>query len=296
MQEESDVARFHKRLSEVRINNSRLEQDLLAIFRFFNNKKLVLKYLSEFAYQYHHFCAGKETGTNFRNFFTAWGQGHGFNQAMNGKTVVYKNEHAVKLYHAKTDLPASIPTLVGIVPARLFTNLFLRQGYLISDPGAGVLHGKWTHSLQVFMLQEALIHKDIELFSCDSIKSLLRQMGCHRQGHLIFGALLDSNQATDDYSRPEALLKLLMTDETLTDKAGILAVRAKVEKYNAKVGNAPEAYTQRKFDAANKYIGVVGEQRGFLWGKREMPAEREDVPVEKQVTPLDMLNRMLKRK
>ncbi|WP_225316678.1 LirA/MavJ family T4SS effector [Legionella longbeachae] len=155
-----------------------LKENLGAVLEFFLNEELVHKYISKFADDYEQFDS-KEDKKTLRRFFTQWGSGNGFNQGDNRENTQYplQYKHSGKIYKlSQFQLPKEIPSLVGILPSSLFTRVFLGFGYLICDPGAGTVHGKWTHSLQLFMLEEAHKNNELKFINCTSIVNLMREI------------------------------------------------------------------------------------------------------------------------
>ncbi|WP_269147474.1 LirA/MavJ family T4SS effector [Legionella sainthelensi] len=44
--------------------------------------------------------------------------------------------------------------LFGELTANLFNNVLLKNGYLSVDIGAGPKHGKWAHTIQLFLREQ----------------------------------------------------------------------------------------------------------------------------------------------
>jgi Family of unknown function (DUF5636) len=280
---------------EKRLGNISLDKDTqfnwAKILAFFTDKAKVHHYLNKFAETFHKFdpIDGKKS---FRAFFKAWGDEYGFNQGADKVEINYRARNSNRISFFSTNLPNSIPSLVGIVPANLFVNVFLRHGYLICDPGAGTLHGKWTHTLQVFMLQEALNDKVLQLKGCDSIRELYQNLAKSHNSKAakIFGELLDS-ELTADYTKSENLHRALMTEIKLTP--AVKKVREKINRYDEKIQHYKNStnYCEKKvFPRANLYMGVKNKVCGFLWGKSS-DVKRIDVPY-KESRAINMLKRL----
>lgn len=284
----TDGTKTYDRLSEDMKNN------LGAVLNFFLDKNLVHKYIMKFADDYEQFDS-KENKKTFRGFFTQWGALNGFNQGYipNNEKKLLSFKDSGEIYKLSNfELPKEIPYLVGILPSSLFTHVFLRFGYLICDPGAGTAHGKWTHSLQVYMLQEALRNGDIQLTNCDSIVQLMKEISRYeRGGDGIFAQLFDSKSRLD-YTRPETLMEAILNKELLQSPA-MTNLRKKFLAHQKNISQIKEInetekvkkYEQKFAKNATHYYGFqTGEKTiGFFWGKSRNQNENLIEPtIEKQ--------------
>ncbi len=276
-------SKTYKRLSE------NLKENLGAILDFLLNTGLVHKYIQKFASDYEKINPQNNKKT-LRFFFTQWGAENGFNlgDSRENTQSPLRYEHCGKIYKlSKFHLPKEIPYLVGILPSSLFTRVFLGFGYLICDPGSGIAHGKWTHSLQLFMLEEARKNKELKLINCDSIVNLMKEISCHEsRGDKIFAPLFDSQTRTD-YTRPETLMKaihdknLIKSDEMATLRDKLFKHQKKIEQLDGK----EKEYEQKFAKNATHYYGFQTEEKtvGFFWGKSKTNSNNLIAPViEKQ--------------
>lgn len=272
-----------------------MKENLGAVLEFFLNEELVHKYILKFANDYEQFDSQKSKKT-LRCFFTQWGAENGFNQGdtRENKKAPLRYKYSDEIYKlSKFELPKEIPYLVGILPSSLFTHVFLRFGYLICDPGAGTGHGKWTHSLQLFMLEEALKNKDLKLMNCDSIVNLMKEISSYEyRGNGIFGPLFDSQTRTD-YTRPELLMKAIL-NENLIQSDSMTKLRKKLLEHKNNIAqlegkNEEEKTTkyEKKFiKNATHYYGFQKEAKsvGFFWGKSNSNNDKLIEPVIEEQT------------
>jgi hypothetical protein len=113
-------------------------------------------------------------------------------------------------------LPDEIPTLEGVIPSETFKDIRL-SGYTIFKDDVSDAHGKWTHAIQMYLLdQENIMASDNSEYN--NVLDFFIKLESNPATSKFFGSVLD-NARMDDYigCRPESLNKRLkvLLQETL---------------------------------------------------------------------------------
>ncbi|EEZ94044.1 LirA/MavJ family T4SS effector [Legionella longbeachae] len=153
---------------------------------------------------------------------------------------------------------------------------------MICDPGSRA-HEKWTHSLQLFMLEEARKNNELKVTNYDSLVNLMKEISCYElRGDKIFAHLFDSQTRTD-YTRPETLMKAIH-DKNLIQSDEMATLRNKFFKHHNKIkqlAGKEKKYEQKFVKNATHYYGFQTEERplGFFWGKSKTKGNKLIEPV-----------------
>ncbi|HHS7963685.1 TPA: Dot/Icm T4SS effector MavJ, partial [Legionella pneumophila] len=208
-------------------------------------------------------------------FFDGWGSKNHFNQ---GTT---SNEKIPFETSRNFHFPNHTPVLCGELTADLFNNVLLKQGYLSADIGAGPKHGKWAHSIQFFLLEEARKAGQLNLHAnnvCEFIKKISQIHGQYESLSL-WSILFDSFDET--FTCPNLITQTLTSQWDNSKEAQFLADRLnsfqkKFEKA-ASTENNYNAYANKKYlskiDKAN-YVKYK-DKCAILWFA---PQDKKTIP------------------
>ncbi|KTD11185.1 helicase [Legionella gratiana] len=241
-----------------------LRQDVLAICKFFCNEALVLQGLKKLAEQYLTF--NKEEKKSLRQFFDDWGSKNHFNNPNPlNSTTEFKTS-------ANFQYPKHTPILYGELTANLFNNVLLKNGYLSADVGAGPKHGKWAHTIQLFLIEEARKEGVLKLYTptaCQFIQTISQTKGKF-ESFSLWNLLFDS---FDDhiFTNPNNITTALVHYHGNTEAEIFLA--SKLHAYEKKFDQV--ASTSGCYDgfAHTKYLSRLSEASsvsykdkcGLLW-------------------------------
>lgn len=241
-----------------------LKQDALAICKFFCNEELVLHGLKKLAEQY--FAFNKAEKKSLRRFFDDWGSRNHFNNpnALNS-TEEFKTS-------ANFQYPKSTPILYGELTSNLFNKILLKNGYLSADIGAGPQHGKWAHTIQLFLIEEARKEGILKLHvhtTCQFIQVISQIKGPFESLNL-WNLLFDS---FDDhiFTNPNNITTVLMQSSGNSEAETFLA--SKLHAYEKKFTQAASTSGSYEGLAHTKYLSRLNEASyisykdkcGLLW-------------------------------
>jgi hypothetical protein len=221
-----------------------IKNDVVAVWSFFCNEELVLRGLEKFAEQYYLFH--QEKPRSLRQFFDDWGSKNHFNCPTN--SYLPPEVQTSSDFH----YPNHTPVLCGELTADLFNNALLKNGYLSADIGAGPKHGKWAHSIQLFLLEEA--RKEGVLRLNASTVSQFVQMISQIKGRfdsLSLWSLLFDSFDDDLFTCPNSITAVLSRKWNNSESATFVASKltAFAEKFNkaAEVGKSYDSYANKKY-------------------------------------------------
>lgn len=263
--------------------NENLKQDVLAICKFFCNEQLVLHGLKKLAEQY--FAFNKTEKKSLRQFFDNWGSQNYFNNP----TPLNSTEE----FKTSTNFqyPKHTPILYGELTANLFNNVLLKNGYLSADVGAGPKHGKWAHTIQLFLIEEARKEGVLKLHTpttCQFIQ-LISQIKGQYESFSLWNLLFDS---FDDhiFTNPNNITTILAHYHGTAEAEIFLA--SKLNAYEKKFDQAASTLGYEGF-AQTKYLSRLSEASyvsykdkcGLLWfapknkSSNSVPSQKVDLFV-----------------
>lgn len=233
-----------------------VKEDVIAVWKFFCNEELVLRGLKKFVTAY--FLFNQEEKKSLRQFFDDWGSKNYFNTPTSSEiSDEFKTSPDFQY-------PKHTPILHGELTADLFNNVLLKNGYLAADAGAGPVHGKWAHTIQFFLLEEARKEGIFQLHAqtvCQFIQTISQIKGMFESLSL-WNILFDS---FDDhiFTSPNNITKLLTSSWDSSEAAQFLAAKfnAFAEKFDriAKDEQCYEGY------AKQKYLSRLNEARYIFY-------------------------------
>lgn len=253
-----------------------IREDIIAIWNFFCNENRVLQGVKNFAQQYYDYNTYEKR--TLREFFDHWGSNNFFNQASDNNSLEQYNTSNEFQY------PNHTPILCGELTADLFHNVLLKNGYLSGDIGAGPAHGKWAHSIQLFLLEEARKSGQLVLNSpsvCEFIKKMSQIKPALPAFHL-WDILFDS---FDDniYTNPNNLTSLLIQQN---DSQASLFLSQKIMNYSEKYSKEAavgdyNALAKRKYLSRISEASYVryGDQCSLLWFTPKNKNRAENLPT-----------------
>ncbi|KTD55770.1 helicase [Legionella santicrucis] len=240
-----------------------LKQDILAICKFFCNEELISQGLKKLAEQY--FVFNRVEKKSLRQFFDNWGSQNHFNNPNPLNSIEEFKTSANFQY------PKQIPILYGELTANLFNNVLLKNGYLSADVGAGPKHGKWAHTIQLFLIEEARKEGILKLHTptaCQFIQ-LISQIKGQFESFSLWNLLFDS---FDDhiFTNPNNITTALTHPHSATEAQIFLA--SKLHAYEKKFNQAASVSGYESF-AHTKYLSRLSEASyvsykdkcGLLW-------------------------------
>ncbi|KTD61099.1 LirA/MavJ family T4SS effector [Legionella spiritensis] len=254
-----------------------LKEDIIAVLSFLCREDLVRKGLQKFAGEYFQFnTSGKKT---MRRFFDDWGGKNGFNAT--GASEVPKGYTTSTAFQ----YPHHTPILFGALSPDLFLNVLLKNGYLSSDPGAGVGHGKWAHSVQIYLLEEARKDGTLNLKSpsvCDFVKTI-SQVPPVFESLPLWEVLFDSFEDSV-YTCPNNITATL--NRALDSSGAALQLASKFVAYKEKVSKmskGAETYTNQKYlSRLSESSYITSGKYGIMWLKpKDSAVEKKQVPEAK---------------
>ncbi|WP_115701542.1 LirA/MavJ family T4SS effector [Legionella sainthelensi] len=240
-----------------------LKQDILAICKFFCNEELVLQGLKKLAEQYLDF--NKTEKKSLRQFFDNWGsQNHFNNPSPHNSTQEFTTT-------AHFQFPKYTPILFGELTANLFNNVLLKNGYLSADIGAGPKHGKWAHTIQLFLIEEARKEEVLKLHTqtaCQFIQ-VISQIKGPFESFSLWNLLFDSFEE-HLFTNPNNITIALTHPYIGTEAELFLA--SKLQAYEKKFDQAASTSGYEGF-AHTKYLSRLNEASyvsykdkcGLLW-------------------------------
>ncbi|STX99916.1 helicase [Legionella pneumophila] len=214
-----------------------LKEDAKSICQFFCNEELVLQGLKKLVTQFYQFNQPEKK--TLMQFFDGWGSKNHFNQ---GTT---SNEKIPFETSRNFHFPNHTPVLCGELTADLFNNVLLKQGYLSADIGAGPKHGKWAHSIQFFLLEEARKAGQLNLHAnnvCEFIKKISQIHGQYESLSL-WSILFDSFDET--FTCPNLITQTLTSQWDNSKEAQFLADRLNSFQKNLKKPHLLKIITMR---------------------------------------------------
>ncbi|KTD49931.1 helicase [Legionella quinlivanii] len=262
-----------------------LEQDVIQVLTFLCNEEMMHAGLKKFAKSYYEFkqSEGREGRTEkhtIRKFFDEWGSVNYFNQ---GASEPVSSEYRT---NPEFDFPKSTAVLIDELTTDLFLDVLLKNAYLSSDPGAGVTHGKWSHSIQLFILEEARKSGYLQLNAVNiaefikQISQIKPEFGSLNLWYLIFDSTLEGT-----FTCPDTIARTL---ESNFDEAGeSIYLNKKMNTYKEKSEklDSIKVTDERRYNAyvAKKYaqripeLGFIGtdQSRGLLWFTHKKITDKE---------------------
>lgn len=250
-----------------------LKKDIIAVLTFFCNEDLVLNGLKQFAQQYFQF--NSQNKKSLRDFFNDWGSKNHFNQNLDSELP------AGYQISDNFSYPYHTPILFGELSSDLFLNVLLKKGYLSSDSGAGPEHGKWSHTIQAFILEEARKENKLTLYSatvCEFIQKI-SQVKPFYSSFSLWDILFDSFE-DNIFTCPNNIVAELGRTFNTTEaerflSSKLLAHKEKVLKLEEKNGYG--AYSQEKYLSRLSEASYIRSTKyGMLWLKPRRRYEHND--------------------
>lgn len=232
-----------------------LKEDVIAVWGFLCNEALVLSGLKKFREQYYQFS--KEGQRSLRQFFDDWGYKNHFNSPSSPELP---NE-----YETNTDFqfPSHTPILCGELTADIFNNVLLKNGYLSSDLGAGPKHGKWAHSIQLFLLEEARKEGVLPLHAkhvCEFVQIISQTKGSFTSLGL-WDILFDSFDE-NLFTCPNHITAVLSANSVSSKEDALLS--SKLNAYAGKFNAAAQEDSYYESYAHKKYLSRLNEASSFI--------------------------------
>ncbi|KTC68905.1 helicase [Legionella birminghamensis] len=270
-----------------------LEDDVIKVLSFLCNEEKMLEGLKQFAKQYYDFkqLENKEGRTDkhsLRKFFDEWGRDNHFNQ---GSTEPVPAEFRSS---PGFNFPKLTAVLIDEVSAELFLDVLLKNAYLSSDPGAGVTHGKWSHSIQLFILEEARKSGILKLNTPTVAEFITRISQVKPQGtsFTLWYVIFDST-FEETFTCPDAVARTLYANfdrskESLFLSNKLKAYKEKVEKANSDYGSESAGsryspYVEKSYASRMPEYGYIeaDRTRGLLWfsHKKAVNVQPEEVSL-----------------
>ncbi|WP_112218580.1 LirA/MavJ family T4SS effector [Legionella quinlivanii] len=252
-----------------------LEQDVIKVLSFLCNEEMMLAGFKKFAKSYYEFkqSEGREGRTEkhtIRKFFDEWGSVNHFNQG--------SEEPVPAEYRTNTefDFPKSTAVLIDELTTGLFLDVLLKNAYLSSDPGAGVVHGKWSHSIQLFILEEARKSGFLQLNAVNmaefikQISQIKPEFGSLNLWYLIFDSTLEGT-----FTCPDTIVRTLESALDEAEESIYLSKKMNVYKEKSEKSDASTVIDEKRYNpyVAKKYarrtpeLGFIeaDQSRGLLW-------------------------------
>ncbi|HAT8180543.1 TPA: helicase [Legionella pneumophila] len=224
-----------------------LKEDAQSVCQFFCNEELVLQGLKKLVIQFYQFNQPEKK--TLRQFFDDWGSKNHFNhQAPCNTQIPYETSPN---FH----FPNHTPFLYGELTADLFNNVLLKQGYLSADLGAGPKHGKWAHTIQIFILEEARKTGQLKLHSnnvCEFIKKISQIHGKY-ESFTLWNILFDSFD--DTFTYPNLITQTLTSQWDNSKEAQFLA--DKLNNFQKKFDEAASVEQSYNAYANKKYMSRI---------------------------------------
>ncbi|CAM2892860.1 helicase [Legionella steigerwaltii] len=229
--------------------DAQIREDAIAVWRFFCNEELVLCGLKKFVTAYFEF--NQKEKKSLRQFFDEWGSRNHFNMP---DSYEISKKFTVSPHF---QYPKHTPVLYGELTGDLFNNVLLKNGYLSADVGAGPLHGKWAHSIQLYLLEEAR-KKGILQLHAQSVRHFLQTISQIKGEFVSFSLwniLFDSFEE-HIFTYPNNITRILSTWNT-SEAAKFFATKLKAfeEKFN-RAAQTEECYEGL---AKQKYLSRLNE-------------------------------------
>ncbi|WP_454780906.1 LirA/MavJ family T4SS effector [Legionella sp. WA2022007384] len=281
---EEDTNDYEQSLRELGYTNldKHLKEDVIAIWKFFCNQELVYNGLGKFVTDY--FAFTKQGKKSLRQFFDEWGSNNHFNQP---ECFEISKEFKTS---PQFQYPKHTPVLYGELTADLFNNILLKNGYLSADAGAGPKHGKWAHSIQFFLLEEARKEGILQLHSptvCKFVQTISQIKGSFESLSL-WDILFDSFE-DHIFTYPNNITTVLSSSWHGSDDAKFLAAKLKAfdEKFNriAQDEHCYNAYAKQKYLSRLNEASYIfyKEKCGLLWFT---PKDKQDTSASSLLNPL----------
>lgn len=234
-----------------------IKDDVIAVWKFLCTEALVLQGVRQFAEQY--YAYNRDEKRTLRQFFDDWGSKNHFNQV--------SDKTDLEPYQTSPDFqyPAHTPILYGELTPDLFLNVLLKHGYLSGDIGAGPVHGKWVHSIQLFILEEARKSGKLTLHSksvCDFVKTISQIKPLFNGFHL-WDILFDSFDE-NIYTHPNNITSLLIK---LKDSEATQFLSKKLIDFKKKFDEAFQTGDYNTY-AKRKYLSRISEAQYVSYGEK----------------------------
>ncbi|PWY56007.1 helicase [Legionella qingyii] len=262
--------------------DNHLKEDVIAIWKFFCNEELVFKGLKKFVTAYFAFTQ-HETKT-LRQFFDEWGSKNHFNRP--DSFEISEEFKTSPQFH----YPKHTPVLYGELTPDLFNNILLKNGYLSADAGAGPKHGKWAHSIQFFLLEEARKEGILQLHAptvCQFVQTISQIKGPF-EALSLWDILFDSFE-DHIFTHPNNITTILSSSWDTSEAAKFLAAKliAFDEKFYriARNESCYEAYAKQKYLSRlnEAHFIFYKEKCALLWFT---PKDQKDTPTPDLLIPL----------
>ncbi|WP_133138686.1 LirA/MavJ family T4SS effector [Legionella genomosp. 1] len=251
-----------------------LEQDVIKVLSFLCNEEMMLAGFKKFAKSYYEFKqsegrAGRTEKHTIRKFFDEWGSVNHFNQG--------SDEPVPAEYRTNTefDFPKSTAVLIDELTTGLFLDVLLKNAYLSSDPGAGVTHGKWSHSIQLFILEEARKSGFLQLNAVNiaefikQISQIKPEFGSLNLWYLIFDSTLEGT-----FTCPDMIVRTLESKLDEAEESIYLSEKMNVYKKKSEIPSSEvidekryNTYVAKKYARRTPELGFIeaDQSRGLLW-------------------------------
>lgn len=220
------------------------KEDVIAVWKFLCNEELVLQGLKKFVTAY--FLYNQQEKKTLRQFFDEWGSNNHFNTPTSTEISQEFNTSPNFQY------PKHTPILYGELTPGLFKDVLLKNGYLSADVGAGPIHGKWAHSIQLFLLEEARKEGLLQLHSqsVSQFMQTISQIKGQYESVSLWDILFDSF-AEHIFTCPNNITRILSSSWDTSEEAKFFAVKLNdfEDKFNriGKKEQCYEAYAKQKY-------------------------------------------------
>ncbi|HHT0591637.1 TPA: LirA/MavJ family T4SS effector [Legionella anisa] len=259
----------------------KVKEDVIAVWKFFCNEELVLRGLKKFVTEY--FLFNQKEKRSLRQFFDDWGSKNHFN-APNTDKISEEFKTSPDFQY-----PKHTPVLYGELTADLFKNVLLQNGYLSADVGAGPTHGKWAHSIQFFLLEEARKEGILQLHSqsiCQFVQTISQIKGPF-EALSLWDILFDSFEE-HIFTYPNNITRILSSAWDTSEAAKFLAAKLNAfeEKFNwiAKDEQCYDGYAKQKYLSRLNEASYIfyKEKCALLWfasKDKEEPSNSADLSI-----------------
>lgn len=243
---EKDINNYEQTLNDYGYTDLKKEvkEDAIAVWKFFCSEELVKNGLRKFVSEYFKFY--QKENKSLRTFFNEWGKNNHFNKP---KAINHPSEYTVS---DNFQFPETTPILYGELTADLFYDILLQNGYLSADLGAGPEHGKWAHSIQMYLLEEARKEGILQLHSqsvCQFLQTISQIKGPYESLSL-WNILFDSFEE-HIFTFPNNITKVLSSAWDTSEAAKFFATKlnAYADKFNriANEETSYEGYAKKKY-------------------------------------------------
>ncbi|STY29441.1 helicase [Legionella wadsworthii] len=274
---EKDINNYEQTLSDFGYTDLRKEvkEDAIAVWKYFCSEGLVKNGLKKFVSEYFKFY--QKENKSLRQFFNEWGKNNHFNKP---RAINYSSEYTMS---DNFQFPETTPILYGELTADFFYDILLQNGYLSADLGAGPEHGKWAHSIQMYLLEEARKEGTLQLHSasvCHFLQTISQVKGPYESLSL-WNILFDSFEE-HLYTFPNNITKILSSDWDASEAAKFFSTKlnAYADKFKriAKEEASYEGYAKKKYLSRLNEASYIfyKEKCALLWFASKEKNDKSD--------------------